>query len=169
MSQINRSNSIWPLPGGSGNYLNTMRWILEKVRPSMPTDDLLDLIVNNFQLSSRKTAYSYLRVIHDLGLLHVTKDRVEKTQQGQSYLETHDRKIVEDALFNRISGTREAVQVLSKSPMKIGGLFEEMKALGYDRWKTKAQLRYRLHWLQEVGRIRKVGSNTRPTYEVVQS
>lgn len=168
MSQINRSRSIWPLPGGRGNYLKTMLWILEKVRPAMQTEELLDIVIKHFKLSSRNTAYSYLRVIHDLGLLEVKPTRVDKTPKGQDYLETQDREIVTDALFNRISGTQEVIQILSKSPMSIGRLFEEMKKLGYDNWKTKTQLRYRLHWLQEVGIVEKVGSNTRPTYEVVE-
>lgn len=133
----------------------------------MPTDKLLDVVVKNFNLSSRNTAYSYLRVIHDLGLLEVKPTRVYKTPKGQDYLETQDRKIIAEALLNRIAGTQEVIQSLSKSPMPIGKLFEQMGELGYDSWKTKAQLRYRLHWLQEIGLVKKVGSNTRPTYEVV--
>lgn len=166
MSKINRSRSLWPLPGGRGNYLAAMRWILEKVRPAMPTDELLDLVIKNFKLSSRDTAYSYLRVIHDLGLLEVKPTRVDTTQNGQDYVETQDREIIIEALINRIAGTREVIQVLSQSSMAIGKLSDEMKDLGYDSWKTKAQLRYRLHWLEEVGMVKKVGSNTRPTYEI---
>lgn len=160
-----QARSLWPLPGGTGQYLASLSTILHLVAETTDTDTVLDQIVANFDRArSHKTARSYLRVVDSLGLARLDGPVVRLTPLGREYLRTRDPAIVRAALLDRVEGTAELLSLLRQQPARIGLLHQRMRANGY-QWRTLSQVRYRLRWLEEVGAVTRHG-RARPEYRV---
>ena len=160
-----QARSLWPLPGGTGQYVVTLGIILHMVDKTTDTDEVLDQVIAKFDRAhSRKAARSYLHVVADLGFVDLDGPVVRLTAAGRKYLKTGDVALVRKALFNRVDGIAELLRVLGQRPMRIGLLHERMKARGY-RWTTLSQVRYRLRWLEEVGAVTRHGA-ARPEYRL---
>lgn len=168
MSTRGQIRTLWPLPGGAGQYLCTLHWILTAAQDAITTDDLSAALVARFGLKGERTGISYLRVVHGLGLLDIVGQSIYQTVQGRQYLETHDAAVVRHALFTRIDGCTAIVELLEERPLKIGRIRDLMSEHGYGYWQTDSQLRYRLRWLEEVGVVCR-GRGTRPEYELVEA
>lgn len=164
MTQATKYRTLWPLPGGTGQYLATATAILGRAASSTSAEALLDWFLNEFELDSRRTAQSYIRVLHALGLIELVGLSVYVTTDGQRFLETGDVDIVRRALTVRISGVDDVLELLGRRPLRIGALTAAMKEAGYD-WSTDSQVRYRLRWLEEVGLVSRHGK-ARPEYRL---
>jgi hypothetical protein len=163
-----RSRSLWPLPGGSGEYLASLHSILEMVHASTDTDEVLDQLLSAFPaVASRKAARSYLHVVNDLGLVDLDGPAIRLTTAGQKYRETKDAKVVERALLNRIAGVPELLALIAQRPRRLGLLCEAMRHEGFS-WSTQSQVRYRLRWLEEVDWVTRHGQ-ARPEYRLKHS
>lgn len=160
------SRTLWPLPGGSGSYLRSLRTILDIVARREDVEDIIDALLKRFKsVSSRKAARSYLHVVADLGLIDMRGDSVKLTKDGEAFRAKRDPAVVGRALVERIAGVPEILEVLSVTPLRIGLLLPEMQARGFDSWTTDKQVRYRLRWLEEVGAVSSRGK-ARPEYFV---
>lgn len=168
MTTRGQVRTLWPLPGGTGKYLDTLQWILDVARDKIRTEDLLTALVDQFGLQSEKAAISYLRVVHSLGLIEIVGQSTYETEPGRRYLETCDDSIVREALLSRIDGCSVIVDLMKSKgrPLQIGHIHELMVQQGYGHWQTDKQLRHRLRWLEEVGVVSR-GRGTRPEYELV--
>lgn len=159
------ARSLWPLPGGTGQYLVSLGTILHMVDGATDTDTVLDQIVATFERAhSRKTARSYLHVVADLGFVNIDGPVVRLTASGRKYLRTSDVALVREALFDRVEGVNELLRLIGQRPRRIGLLHECMQASGYN-WGTLSQVRYRLRWLEEVGEVTRHGRG-RPEYRL---
>jgi hypothetical protein len=158
-----QARSLWPLPGGAGRYLDSLRAILHMVDDATDTDEVLARMVVEFdKTTSLKAARSYLHVVADLRFIDLDGPVVRLTSPGRSYLKAGDPTIVRRALLARIAGAAEILELLGRRPMRIGLLHERMQEAGYS-WTTVSQIRYRLRWLEEVGAITRHGA-ARPEY-----
>lgn len=160
-----QARSLWPLPGGAGQYLASLDTILHMVDETTDTGAVLDQIVATFErVRSRKAGRSYLHVVADLGLVNLDGPAVRLTASGRRYLKTGDVALVRKALLERVDGIAELLLLLGQRPMRIGLLHERMQTSGY-RWSTMSQVRYRLRWLEEVGAVTRHGT-ARPEYRM---
>ena len=142
---------LWPMPGGSGNYLQSLAVILSMVADTEEIEEVMDAMLQYFrQVSSRRAVRSYLYVIAALGLIEAESHRANLTASGRRYLKTKNPRIIENALRVRVAGVEELLALLDERPRRIGLLLVEMNSLGFG-WQTQSQVRYRLRWLEEVG------------------
>lgn len=156
--------TLWPLPGGVGNYLTTLEWIVAQVAAVGRTEEVAARIVDRYDVGSLKTATSYLRVVHALGLIEISGQSVYLTRRGRTFLDAPSPAIVEEVLNARIAGCTDITAELARRPRRIGPLTELMREQGHS-WSTNTQVRYRLRWLEEVGAVERQGT-TRPEYRV---
>ena len=157
--------TLWPLPGGSGSYLAAVSTMLDIVRSTTDTDEVVDRLMAHFQgVRSRKAARSYLHVLGHLGLVELDGPVVRLSRSGATFLQSRDPAIVRDALLARIAGVDDLVFILWRHPARIGLLLPQLQARGY-RWTTLSQVRYRLRWLEELGVVTRHGRG-RPEYRV---
>jgi len=149
----NRYMSLWPLPGGWKNYLETLSLILSKIRESKLTlDELAKLIGDTFKCNPE-----WIREALRICILYTSLARVEDgllylTEDGRKFLDTKDRRIVLDHLCQNIWGVRGMLHWLRRQPMTSKELFEKFRELGAS-WKKDFQVRYRLTWLMALGII----------------
>lgn len=152
------ARSLWPLPGGRGSYVSTLETITDKAATAGHVDDLVAFLLERFpQVTSTKTARSYLHVPADLGFINFEfGGAISQTAQGRRLVRTGDPLLVRDALFTRIAGVWELVDLLRAQPRRIGLLVQPMRDAGFE-WKTDRQIRYRLRWLEEAGVVSPAG------------
>lgn len=165
MGRGDKFQTLWPLPGGAGNYLSALEWIVRQVADDDRTEDIVDRMVTHYGLASHKTAASYLRVPHVLGVIEIVGNSVYLTAVGKEFLATPAATIIETGLVTRISGCTDITAELARRPRRLGPLAELMRERGHS-WSTNSQVRYRLRWLEEVGVVGRKGT-TRPEYHVV--
>lgn len=158
-----KHRTLWPVPGGRGKFLKTLKLFLGLAEGDPSVDSFVTQIVRRCRgVSSRKAAMSYMRVPINLGLLSIWRGQVSLTDDGQDFLSSGDVQIVRDALFEQIAGVSELYQIVVKHPARLGILTEYLRAEGYV-WAGASQVRYRLHWLAEVGVLGTRGGG-RPEY-----
>lgn len=157
--------TLWPLPGGSGHYLDSLAQIVEIVAGTTDVGNVVTRMVESFNLSSPKAARSYLRVLGSLGMVELAGSSIYLTTEGSRFRAERASTIVRHALLTRIAGCDEILTILRRRPLRIGLLGEELHVQGYG-WATLSQLRYRLRWLEEVGLVKRRGS-ARPEYCLV--
>lgn len=157
--------TLWPLPGGAGNYLSSLHWILLTVERTNETSTVVSEMMEHFNLTSAKAAKSYLRVPNSLGLIDLVGRSVYLTADGQTYLRKPSTLFVQKALTGNIQGCGELLIILRSRPLRIGKLLQEMQEAGHG-WTTDSQLRYRLRWLEEVGAVERLGQG-HPEYRLV--
>lgn len=168
MSTLSKqSKTLWPLPGGAGNYLDSLYSILLMVERTTRTPDVISEMMDHFELISAKAATSYLRVPDSLGLVEIVGQSVYLTEVGQKYLTRPSRLVIRDALIKKIQGCKELLKILRNRPLRMGKLMEEMQKLGYT-WTTNSQLRHRLRWLEEAGVVTRIGQG-RPEYRLADA
>lgn len=152
MGDAPKARTLWPLPGGRGSYLATLRRILRMVQRTTDTERVIDELVAEYNLDSRKAARSYLRVVHTLGFIEVVGNSVYLTRLGSAELKDPDVVRVRRALLTRVAGTREVLTALRSRPLRISHVRERLRDAGFD-WAAETQVRYRLQWLEEVGEV----------------
>jgi hypothetical protein len=65
--------SLWPLPGGTTEYVNTLTKILEKVQKENPTyDELLNWFTSEYKLSGQRNSEMLSGLLE---ALWISKDR----------------------------------------------------------------------------------------------
>lgn len=163
MTEKSRFRTLWPLPGGSGAYLRSLRWIVENSKNSCTVAELQTSLVRRFDLKGHRTSISYLRVVHSLGLIEIVGKSIYLTPTGIAFLNSEDPGIIRQALLDRIEGCDLMLDILADRPLRISVLLLKLNEAGKYSWATQAQVRYRLRWLEEVGEIVRIGKG-QPEY-----
>lgn len=166
VDRVLKARSLWPLPGGSGHFLDTLRWVLQQVHETTDTETIERRMTERYGLTSRTTARKYLAVPHTLGLIDLSTTLVFLEESGQRYLDDPRPALIREILFDRVDGCDHLVDILGARPLRIGPIFEQMRERGYTSWTTASQVRYRLRWLEEVGVIER-SAGRRPFYRLV--
>ncbi len=158
--------TLWPLPGGSGAYLEALGAILELTEAGPADDEWLAAVRQRFpSVSSDKAARSYRQVVKNLGFLKMKQGRVVLTPAGREFRRSPHPRLVARALRRHISGVDEIMASLQREPKTIGLLYRELADAGLVQWSTDKQVRYRLRWLEEAGIVTRTG-RARPLYSI---
>lgn len=147
-----QAESIQPLPGGVGNYPQTLARLIELCADPLPLDDYFERVMTEYPtVQSRATAEGYLYgVLCVMRFAQVSRGVVQATPAGRQYAAERDPKILQAALCNNVRGVTELLEELAVQPRPIGLLLEAMRARGFT-WTTVWQVRFRLRWLLVAG------------------
>lgn len=116
-----KNRSLWPLPGGQANFVQTMWRLLTEVSESEPTlDQFVEWMLGTFErVNSRKTARSYIEMVRLAGLIVPRSGRFVLTADGAAALADTDADA--DALYRvmeaNIDGLAEALTRSRQSPV----------------------------------------------------
>ncbi len=158
-SVLNKSRSVWPLPGGIDSYIDTLELFLEEVKNTSGSREyLMKWFLDNFDnVSSVKTSNSYLNVPKNMGLAYFEDGICKLTDDGIQYLKSKDK----DFLFNTISSNILAFEEIyeflrSSSEAKTDKEILEYVTDNFDvDWNTLAQVNFRLLWLINLEKVEK--------------
>jgi restriction system protein len=145
--------SLWPLPGGNQAYVAALDKLLPHAADQPTTHDFIGRLQQEFpQVESIATANGYIRVLVALGFVEVDSGQMGLTPVGRQFVETRDVELVRDALRERVVGVKELLDALEQGPRTMDELQAVLAEAGL-AWETKAQLGWRLHWLESVGLV----------------
>lgn len=144
----NKSRSIWPLPGGTNMYVETLTLLLEKIDSAHCTrDELVTWFTESFEnVSSLKTAASYLSVPKTMGLISFVDGSCALTNEGRLFLKNHDLDFLFQTISKNIMAFEEVYQFLlnSPEPKTDKEILEYIIENFAVEWETLAQVNFRL-------------------------
>jgi hypothetical protein len=150
------SRTIWPLPGGSANYVASLLRAIALANDCPPADEFMRRFRKTFPtVSSDALARSYLRdVLQSLGVLEINATGlVCITTSGALLLDTDDpNPILLTLLKEQVSGVNELIGLLRDDPKAIRHLLIGMQQLGF-AWRSEWPVRFRLNWLRAAGAV----------------
>ncbi len=150
---MKKLKGIWPLPGGSKQYVNTLLKILERVNEGISEDELEAWMKNTYHLTGEKVIGGYVRVVEvELGLLDRKGDFLTLNASGKRFVDTKDYSFLLDLLMTRIVGFEEVFRILSdRQPRSLKDVYQNLVRLCHVSWKKTIQTMYRLNWLSSLG------------------
>jgi hypothetical protein len=152
---MQKRKSIWPLPGGSREYVRTLLKILEKINEGISEGELELWMRNTFNLHGEKAVKGYIRVVEtDIGFLDRTDDYLKLNTAGKQFLENKDYSFLLNILMNQIVGFEEVFKILSNGhPHSLKEIHQNLVRLCQANWTKNIQPQYRLNWLGSLGYI----------------
>ncbi|MEO1030477.1 MAG: restriction endonuclease, partial [Bacteroidota bacterium] len=155
----NKSRSIWPLPGGINNYVETLISLLKRIdSKKSKREELINWFADNYDnVSSLKTAGGYLNVPKNMGLIDFDKGYCLLTETGKEYLKTQDLEFLYKTISANIMAFEEIHQLLlsSTEPKTDQELLEYVNENFEVDWSTLAQINFRLRWLINIQKVDK--------------
>lgn len=160
-----RLMSLWPLPGGRGNYVKSLTSMLEHIAEARPTvDGFIDWLMRAFPtVKSRKTAIGYLNVPRFAGLVSMEADQLKISADAAAYLSSTDPDHLLTAMSSRIAGLDETLERLRQAPATLLELTDYLNGQLGTEWQTDAQARWRAAWLESFGKARQKGDSWQAT------
>ena len=148
---MGRANSVWPLAGGGGIYLVSLRRVCMWVDEQGPTDGKLREWMSEALQMSEKNADSAVRFLLKAGLIESKGGRLCLDVAMRDWLDGRER---ETPLLRIHGNFRYVGEMLAEttrltSPEKL----RESAAKYGLRWETTAQVNHRLGWLKSGGFI----------------
>lgn len=161
-----RFKGIWPLPGGTTGYVNTLAKILKRIQENNPTyDELLKWFITEFKLKGEKTPASCLEYLRRFGFFKRTDDRLFLTDESVKFLSSEDYKVVYKVLNNRILGLDDILSWLSKEALSEDEIHRKLTEKYNLNWRTSAQTYFRLAWLRSLRYVQEKGRRYHITNE----
>lgn len=158
-SSENKSRSIWPLPGGTYSYVETLNLLLNRiVERKSSREELVEWFLKSFDnVSSKKTANGYLNVPKNMGLIDFENGLCRLTPAGDKYRDEKDLEFLFQTISANIMAFDEVHQFLFSSPeAKSDQEVLEYIVENFDvEWSTLAQVNFRLLWLINIGKAEK--------------
>lgn len=151
--------SLWPLPGGQANYVQTMWTLLTFVAEAEPTlDELVDWILRTFPtVRTPKSARGYIDVPRLSGLIEPRGDRLVLTTGAATYLASSDAEDLYRAMASSIAGLEETLERVRDEPSDTSQVTQFLNETLGTAWETDAQATWRLRWLEGFGKIVRTG------------
>ena len=155
-----KNRGLWPLPGGADSYVSTLFRTLQAVNDGVTTPKkLADWFLQEFftVVKSENTANGYVNVPKMMGLTAHENGNVVLTPKGRSILKSRDYEELYDCISTNVLAFDDIVEFLKSSnePQSQEDILDFLReAFGID-WKTYAQVRFRLNWLLNLGKISK--------------
>jgi hypothetical protein len=151
--------SLWPLPGGRGNFVQTMWTMLTFVSESEPTlDEVIAWTIETFErVNSRKTAKGYIEMVRVAGLIEPRADRLVLTSDAASYLASSDQEELYRTMCDNIAGLEETFDRIREAPASLPELTAFLNGRLGIEWDTDAQAGWRVQWLESFGKVMRVG------------
>lgn len=150
---MQKLKGIWPLPGGSKQYVNTLLKVLERVNVGISGNELEAWMKNTYHLTGEKVIGGYVRVVEvELGLLDRKGDYLTLNPSGKRFVNTKDYSFLLDLLMTRIVGFEEVFRILSDGqPRSLKDVYQNLARLCPVSWKKTFQTTVRLNWLSSLG------------------
>ncbi|OKL38956.1 restriction endonuclease [Pontibacter flavimaris] len=158
-----KNRSLWPLPGGTYSFVDTLQNFLSFVETSNSSrKDLVNWFINNYDnVTSVKTADGYVNVPKNMGLINFNNGVCYLTKSGKEYIKNKDNETLFRITSENILAFEETYEFLlnSNEDKSDYDVLEFIKDTFQVEWSTLAQVNFRLQWLMNMGRVEKVGSN----------
>ncbi|HJT91241.1 MAG TPA: restriction endonuclease [Mycobacterium sp.] len=156
--------SLWPLPGGRGNFVQTMWMMLTFVSEREPTlDEFIDWLIGTFdRVNSRKTAKGYIEMVRLAGLIEPRVDRLVLTSDAASYLASTDPDELYHTMCDNIAGFEDTLDRIRQEPATLSELTAYLNTLLGTQWDTDAQAGWRVQWLESFGKVERNGDRFVP-------
>jgi len=156
---LDKSRAIWPLPGGINSYVDTLNLLLDKIAlRNYQRNELVNWFISDFEnVSSNKTAYGYLNVPKNMGLIDFLDGKVILTNEGKIYQESKNLEILFKTISDHIYVFEEIHTFLlgSTKPKTDQEILEYITENFDVNWSTLAQVNFRLLWLINLGKVKK--------------
>ncbi len=154
-----KSRGLWPLPGGTAAYVDTLLKYLSAVDQGINTrDKLKKWLGETFDtVNSEKSTSIYINVPRKMGFVRLVDGKYSLTDAGKKALATQDLNLMFETFSDNIFAVEEIIKFLEttsepQSPDEIMDFLGQ--SLDVD-WNTLAQVNNRLLWLQCLGKIEK--------------
>lgn len=155
-----KSRSLWPLPGGTLNYVETLDKFLEEVKSGNNTKKgLTKWYISNFEnVESEATTQGYIYVPKNMGLTTLINGNYQLTESGERYLKAKSKDVLYDIIANNIMAFDDVYEYIKSSSSEVNEelILEYLKDNFDIKWTTFAQVTYRLLWLINLDKIEKV-------------
>lgn len=154
----NKNRSTWPLPGGINNYINTLNNFLEILSSGFDTKKkLISWYMKNFNVNSETTAYGYIHVPKNMGLIDIKNGKYFLTEDGKKYLKSKDLSLLYETISKNIFAFDEILEFLktSKEPKNEQDILNYLNENFDAKWESFAQTTFRLNWLLNLNKIKK--------------
>lgn len=157
-----KSRSIWPLPGGIYNYIETLNRLLYTIKNgTKDKKGLIKWVITNFEnVKSEKTTWGYINVPRNMGLIFFKDGIFGLTESGQNYLNTKDLNNLYETISKNILAFDDIYQFLKtvQTPQSQEEILEYLKENFDIEWSTFAQVNFRLLWLENLKKIKRSDS-----------
>jgi restriction system protein len=148
--------SMWPLPGGRNAWKSALEKILRYIAETAPSvDQATNWVIANFEkVSSPKVARGYLNsVFRPLDLIETQGELIVLTTTGVSYLDDPTSDALLAIARRNVAGFDEVLEALAAGPQSSGELLTVLQEKLGVSWETDAQVRFRLGWLENMGKV----------------
>lgn len=155
-----KKRGLWPLPGGIDAYVATLYRLLDALNGApMTKTDLIRWIMKTFsQVRSEKTAAGYANVPRAIGTTRISDGKFVLTEDGKRVQESKDSELLYEVFAKNILGISEIMEFMKTDaePQTEADVLAFLKEnLGVE-WTTFAQVNFRLLWLVNLGKIRRL-------------
>ena len=150
---------LWPLPGGTNNYIETLFKYLQAVHGGVNTrSKLIEWYLKNFDtVKSEKIANGYINVPQNMGLTVSENGKIGLTEEAEKILQNQDLGLLYDTISNNILAFDDIVEFMktTEEAQSQNSILEYLKENFDIEWSTFAQVNFRLIWLINLGKIQK--------------
>lgn len=152
-----KSRSIWPLPGGINNYVETLNEFLKEIdNGNNSKKGLIKWYLDKFEnVKSEGTTQSYINVPKNMGLICFENGRYIFTEDGKRYFESKSKEQLYEIASKNILAFDDIYEFLKTSsvPLNEEEILNYLKENFYIEWSTFAQVNFRLLWLINLDKI----------------
>lgn len=147
-----KNKSIWPLPGGSNNYVKTAFNIVKTVNNKKYSRECLKNWLNKEYNLSGGASEGYINVlVYSLHFLDYNGPNVSVTETGKEFLQNQNSELVLKSLKEHVLGFEEIISLLSfTKKIAIHEIYEKLN----DELSVN-QIKWRINWLRSLGLVKK--------------
>jgi hypothetical protein len=149
--------TVWPLPGGADQYLDTLIRVMEFVDLEHPTsNELANWFLNSFDaVNSLKTCKSYSYIPQYFRMIEFIGDQSHLTNEGKQFLRSKNKDYLFNIISESIVGFTEIMEFMRQDPepKSENDILEYLKENLNLQWDTTAQVKFRLTWMENLGQI----------------
>lgn len=144
---------LWPFPGGSRAYKNTLDELLTWFSEGKRNRELFaELMASRYGTPEETALNEYVRLLLALGFVAREGDRLTLTEAGEIYRVDPDSQVLFDVLNAGWLGVGELLALVAKlGPLSQEAALHQLNSTLGTRWKTATQAMVRLNWLLSLG------------------
>ena len=152
--ELEKSRSIWPLPGGVNNYVTTLNNILNTIEQGTTSKKgIISWMLKAYDnVKSEKTSWGYINVLRNMGLIVFKDGAFNLFEEGKRYLNTKDIGFLYETISRNILAFDDIYQFLKTigEPQSQEKILDYLKENFDIEWTTYAQVNFRLLWLERI-------------------
>ena len=164
---MKKYRGVWPLPGGTKHYVDTLNSVLDFVRKNNPSEEeFIEWFLESFpKVRSEGTIRSYISFVKKLDLIKKEGRKYRPTKIAEDYLKDRNLVVLFHILDDKVVGMYDLLTILSQAPSDGNDLYKKLTNRLGIIWATKAQVNWRLYWLMNLKLVEKRGR----VYELTES